>query len=176
MDLGQYWPTSWLMMAPSHYIYQCWLFISAILWHSPENNFTGSALATILKDEFENYSLLTYHQGADQLKKYPYESESESNLYWCYKSPKLLSFHILYILWDLTWANFTLIGPGKFLWIFRERSTVRSLIYIYMYISNHIFILYLTSGFNGLGKDNCKTRQESFKFCDLVHLILYILQ
>ena len=45
-----------------------------------KGNFTGSALATILKDEFENYSLLTYHQGADQLKKYPYESESESNL------------------------------------------------------------------------------------------------
>ena len=26
------------------------------------------------------------------------------------------------------------------------------------------FILNLTSGFKGLGKDNCKTRQETFKF------------
>ena len=41
--------------------------------------------------------------------------------------------------------------------------------------SNCIFILDLTPGFNGLGKDNCKTRQESFTFADLVHLILDIL-
>ena len=37
--------------------------------------------------------------------------------------------------------------------------------------SHYIFILNLTPGFNELGKDNCKTRQESFKFCYLVHLI-----
>ena len=42
--------------------------------------------------------------------------------------------------------------------------------------SNYIFILDLTPGFNGLGKDNCKTRRESFKFCDLVRLILEILR
>ena len=30
----------------------------------------------------------------------------------------------------------------------------------------------LTPGFNGLGKDNFKMRRESFKFCDLVQLIL----
>ena len=35
--------------------------------------------------------------------------------------------------------------------------------------SNYIFIL-LTPGFTGLGKDNCKTRQESFKIWDLVRL------
>ena len=28
--------------------------------------------------------------------------------------------------------------------------------------SNYIYILDLTSGFNGLEKDNCKTRQETF--------------
>ena len=38
--------------------------------------------------------------------------------------------------------------------------------------SNYIFILDLTPGFIGLGKDNCKTRWETFKFGDLVHLIL----
>ena len=38
--------------------------------------------------------------------------------------------------------------------------------------SNYIFILDLTPGFNGLGRDNCKTKQESLiKFWDLVHLI-----
>ena len=30
----------------------------------------------------------------------------------------------------------------------------------YIYYPNYIFILNLTRGFNGLGKDNCKTRRE----------------
>ena len=38
--------------------------------------------------------------------------------------------------------------------------------------SNYIFILDLTLSFNGLDIDNCKMRRESFKFCDLVRLIL----
>ena len=38
--------------------------------------------------------------------------------------------------------------------------------------SNYIFILDLTSGFKGLGKGDFKTRWESFKFWDLVRLIL----
>ena len=42
--------------------------------------------------------------------------------------------------------------------------------------SNYIFILYLTPGFNRLDKDKCKTRRESFKFSDLVPLILEILR
>ena len=40
--------------------------------------------------------------------------------------------------------------------------------------SNYIFILNLTHGFNRLGKDNCKTRQETFKIWDLLCLILKI--
>ena len=42
--------------------------------------------------------------------------------------------------------------------------------------SYYIFILDLTAGLNRLGKDNCKTRRESFKFCDLVRLILKTLR
>ena len=38
--------------------------------------------------------------------------------------------------------------------------------------SNYIFVLELTPGFNGLSKDNCKARRETFKFLDLVRLIL----
>ena len=34
----------------------------------------------------------------------------------------------------------------------------------------------LTPGLKGLGKDNCKTRRETFNFGDLVHLILQILR
>ena len=42
--------------------------------------------------------------------------------------------------------------------------------------SNHIFILDLTPGFNGFGKNNCTRKRESFKFWDLLHLILGILR
>ena len=30
------------LMAPSHYLNQCWLIISEVLWHSPGGNFTGN--------------------------------------------------------------------------------------------------------------------------------------
>ena len=40
--------------------------------------------------------------------------------------------------------------------------------------SNYIFILDLTPGLSGLGKDNCKTWRQTFKFWDSVHLILEI--
>ena len=39
-----------------------------------------------------------------------------------------------------------------------------------------IFILDLTPAFIGLGKDNCTTRRETFKFGDLVALLLEILR
>ena len=42
--------------------------------------------------------------------------------------------------------------------------------------SNYIFILNFTPGFNRLHKDNCKTGRETFKFWDVVWLILEILQ
>ena len=40
----------------------------------------------------------------------------------------------------------------------------------------YIFILDFKPGFNGLGKDNCKMKRESFNFCDLVCLKLDILR
>ena len=46
------------LMAPSNYLNQCWLIISEVLHHSPEN-FTASAPATILHNQFENYSFKT---------------------------------------------------------------------------------------------------------------------
>ena len=45
----------------------------------------------------------------------------------------------------------------------------------YRRCSNYIFILDLAPGFNGLGKSNSNTRRETFKYWDLVHLILEIL-
>ena len=41
--------------------------------------------------------------------------------------------------------------------------------------SNHIFILDLTPGLNGLGKENCKTRWETDKFRDLYHRSSFML-
>ena len=38
--------------------------------------------------------------------------------------------------------------------------------------SNYIFSTYSIAGFNGLGTDNWKTRWETFKFWNLVRLIL----
>ena len=42
--------------------------------------------------------------------------------------------------------------------------------------SNYIFILNLTPGFNGLGKENYNMRREASKFWDLVRLILETLR
>ena len=42
--------------------------------------------------------------------------------------------------------------------------------------SNYIFFLQLTLGLNILRKGNCKPKRETFKFWDLVRLILEILQ
>ena len=42
--------------------------------------------------------------------------------------------------------------------------------------SNYIFILDLTLGFNGLGKNNCKTRRETCQFLDLMLLTLKVLR
>ena len=41
---------------------------------------------------------------------------------------------------------------------------------------NYIFILDLTPGFNGLGKEYYKTRRDTFKFWDFVWFILEVLR
>ena len=43
------------LMAPSHYLNQCWLIISEVFWHPPEGNFTGNVQAIYSWYEFENY-------------------------------------------------------------------------------------------------------------------------
>ena len=41
-------------------------------------------------------------------------------------------------------------------------------------MSNYIFIPHYTPDFNGLGKESFKTKRESFKFWELVGVILDI--
>ena len=91
----------------------------------------------------------------------------------------------------------------NFIWILMNRQTSnisRALVgntiadhsYIYIYVcvcvyvvtasqpvgaapsQLYIFILDLTPGLDGFRKDNCKTGRETFKFRDLVHLVLEV--
>ena len=43
------------LTTPSHYLNQCWLLVSHIFWHSPENNFVGNAWDYYPLCEFKNY-------------------------------------------------------------------------------------------------------------------------
>ena len=43
------------LTAPSHYLNQCWLLISEVLWHSPDSNFTENTSDIYLWNEFEIY-------------------------------------------------------------------------------------------------------------------------
>ena len=45
-----------LLVAASHYLSQCWLLISEILWCSPYSNLTANDHAAILYNEYVNYS------------------------------------------------------------------------------------------------------------------------
>ena len=54
---------------------------------------------------------------------------------------------------------------------FGAAPTTSSFSNYHWHCSNYIFILDLTSGFNGLDKDNCKTKWETFQFWDLVSYI-----
>ena len=44
------------LTAPRHYLNQCQLHISELLWHSPQGNLTASAQATLPHDEFYCYT------------------------------------------------------------------------------------------------------------------------
>ena len=47
------------LKAPSHYLNRFWFLISEVLWHAHKSNFTASAQAIILYNEFENYTSKT---------------------------------------------------------------------------------------------------------------------
>ena len=47
---------AWCLTASSHYLNQCWLIISGVLWLAAESNFTGSAQEFNLWYELEYYA------------------------------------------------------------------------------------------------------------------------
>ena len=52
---------AWCLTAPSHYMSQCWLLISAVLWHSLQSNFSLPSyylLKWILKSSFQRCCLI----------------------------------------------------------------------------------------------------------------------
>ena len=57
------------LIAPSHYLNQCHLLISEVLWRSPVSNSIAHAQATILYNEIENYTFerLPYLPGGNEL-------------------------------------------------------------------------------------------------------------
>ena len=44
---------AWCLTAPSHYLQQCWLIITEVLWSSPEGNFTGKVQGIYLRPELK---------------------------------------------------------------------------------------------------------------------------
>ena len=166
------------LTAPRHYQNQCWLIISKVQGHSSESNFTRDTSAIY------HWSLLVNY--LSQIS---------------FKSPRAMSQWVdIQIKWDFRPLSSLVVGlPAEIqpTWLCERQLGLPSKLYyktpwyaIKLLItlikcswsiacrrcSNYIFILDLKTGFNGLGKDNCKTRRESFKFCDLVCLILEILR
>ena len=47
---------AWCLMAPSHYLNQCWLIIKEVLWHSPQSNLIRSAHELKLYHVFRDYT------------------------------------------------------------------------------------------------------------------------
>ena len=45
------------LMAPSHYLHQCWILVSKVLWYLPESNFASSVQDKSLYDESRNCTL-----------------------------------------------------------------------------------------------------------------------
>ena len=57
---------AWCLTTSSHYLNQCWVVNSQVLWQSHGSNFTASAQATILYNECEKYTFeiaLIYPRG-----------------------------------------------------------------------------------------------------------------
>ena len=52
--------------APSHYLNQCWLIISEVLWHSPKGKFTGKILILDISLIITNLRLQLHLPGANE--------------------------------------------------------------------------------------------------------------
>ena len=72
------------LMAPSHYLYQCWLIINEVLWYSPEGNITRNTVMWGWNDMSLKISL-KFTQGPMSQKPENYQFKIASTLprvYW----------------------------------------------------------------------------------------------
>ena len=80
------------LLAPSHYLHQCWLVISVVLWHSGEENSTGNV----------QYICLDISLKITGLKLQPLFSEANQCTY--PRSPMMFP-----IVWSIMWS----VGRGR---------------------------------------------------------------
>ena len=101
------------LTAPSHYLNQCWLIIRRVLWHSSDNNFTGSTYGMNSWNVFENnISKITVTSTRVKWVKLMYHNKPDiTNLLPCYtyilsidnvSEFWILSCYILYVLLTYT--------------------------------------------------------------------------
>ena len=118
---------AWCLMAPSHYLNQCWFTISEVLCHSPKSNLTVSARAIILHDEFENHILMPHLPGVNELTHHIRHIRADLRhgklfTYIC-QLPLCSRIHLTNGLWaqypnlmkiwiDLTWKTMTKSGQN----------------------------------------------------------------
>ena len=80
-----------------------------------------------------------------------------------------------YYFTDVTIHVFNIESIDVITHILRNAIVPRPVMVTQMYLEHRLLaILDLTPGFNGLGRDNCKTRRETFKCWNLVCLILKV--
>ena len=70
-----WWHRSWCLMAPSHYLNQCWFVIRSVLWHSPRNKFHKCSMNLIrsIACIHRLYLKICYHisQGPESYSLWP---------------------------------------------------------------------------------------------------------
>ena len=74
---------------------------------------------------------------------------------------------------DMFVATIWIAERGVYIWFIAE---MHFKYFAWRRCSNYIFIIDLTPGFIGLGKDDSKAMRETFNFGDLMRLILEILR
>ena len=106
------------LMAPSHYMNQCWLLISEVFLHSPDCSFRSSGQATFLYNVFKNYTFkftATSHRGQwfNVKNQYIYHSTALSVIVLCAKCCYLiiivtlcLDFFISYVIYNVLYKVF----------------------------------------------------------------------
>ena len=166
------------LTAPSHCLNQYRLLISEVLWHSYLSKLTASSRATLLFNEFANYSFKVTVTS-------PIGHYVKLGLCGYCSVASLINVWLSQPSWWLSaqrWMSFFYALVG----IYHQSSNVSRTLSKNCWslrcswsiacrrCSNYFFILDLIHGFDGFGKDNCKTRRDTFKCWDLLCLILEI--